>query len=566
MALSIWLIASTLLILRSAMASPPHTTHHQPHSHSTISDGDRPAYMEFVVNATHFPLQDNTFDYIIVGGGTAGCPLAATLSKNYRVLLLERGGVPFTNPNVMTREGFLSTLTAQQSFDSPAQPFVSEDGVPNARGRVLGGSSSINAGFYSRADQDFYTRSGINWGGGSLIQRAYEWVEKAIVFQPQLQTWQSAVRDGLLEAGVEPFNGFTLNHTLGTKIGGSTFNSSGHRHSAADLLNFAANPSNIKVALYATVHKVLFAPSYSLTSRKVATGVVFHDLLGGYHHAMLRDHQNGEVILCAGAIGTPQLLLLSGIGPRPYLSSWGIPVVRHSPYVGNYMYDNPRNGISIVSPVPVEHSLIQVVGITNSGAFLEAASNVLPFSAPAYSVFLRSSTSPLYLTVASIMEKIIGPHSYGTLRLASTDVRTNPLVRFNYFSHPVDLERCVNGTRKIGDLLRSSSMDDFKFGEWSGTTNFRFVGPALPVNQSNNLLMADFCRRTVSTIWHYHGGCVVGRVVDRDLKVVGVHSLRVVDGSTFTVSPGTNPQATLLMLGRYMGMKILRERMHKSSV
>lgn len=126
------------------------------------------------------------------------------------------------------------------------------------------------------------------------------------------------------------------------------------------------------------------------------------------------------------------------------------------------------------------------------------------------------------------------------------------------------LERCVNGTRKIRDVLRSRAMDDFKFWGWSGT-DFRFVGPALPVDQSNNMLMRQFCRRTVSTIWHYHGGCVAGRVVDHNLKVVGVNSLRVVDGSTFTVSPGTNPQATLLMLGRYMGMKILRDRMRKSS-
>nr|KAJ0212453.1 hypothetical protein LSAT_V11C400192800 [Lactuca sativa] len=495
--------------------------------------------MKFVVNATQLPLED-TYDYIIVGGGTAGCPLAATLSKTYRVLLLERGGLPFANANLMTREGFLPTLTNFDQFDSPAQAFTSEDGVPNARGRVLGGSSAINAGFYSRADEDFYKRSGINWDT-HVVQRSYEWVEKAIVFHPQLQTWQTAIRDGLIESGIEPYNGYTLNHTLGTKIGGSTFDSSGHRHSAADLLNMA-NSSNIKVAIYATVERVLFAPSYSLLSRQNAIGVVFHDLIGGYHHAMLRN--NGEVILCTGAIGSPQLLLLSGIGPRPYLSSWGIPVVRHSPYVGNYMYDNPRNGISIVSPVPLEQSLIQVVGITDSGAYVEAASNVLPFSSPAYSVFLRPTSSPLYLTVASIMEKIIGPHSSGTLRLASTDVRTNPIVRFNYFSNPVDLERCVNGTRKIGALLRSRAMDDFKFWEWSGT-DFRFVGPALPIDQSSNILMRDFCRRTVSTIWHYHGGCVVGRVVDHNLRVAGVHSLRVVDGSTFTVSPGTNPQATV---------------------
>ncbi|XP_039017867.1 (R)-mandelonitrile lyase-like [Hibiscus syriacus] len=100
------------------------------------------------------------------------------------------------------------------------------------------------------------------------------------------------------------------------------------------------------------------------------------------------------------------------------------------------------------------------------------------------------------------------------------------------------MERCVNGTRKIGDILRSRSMDDFKFTEWFGGRNFR---------------------RTVSTIWHYHGGCVVGRVVDQNYHVTGINALRVVDGSTFTISPGTNPQATVMMLGRYVGMRITKE-------
>lgn len=85
------------------------------------------------------------------------------------------------------------------------------------------------------------------------------------------------------------------------------------------------------------------------------------------------------------------------------------------------------------------------------------------------------------------MEKIVGPLSTGSLRLASTDVRVNPIVRFNYFSNPVDVERCMNGTRKIGDVLRSRSMEDFMFREWFGVQNFRFVGPALPVDQSNFL-------------------------------------------------------------------------------
>jgi mandelonitrile lyase len=123
--------------------------------------------------------------------------------------------------------------------------------------------------------------------------------------------------------------------------------------------------------------------------------------------------EKGEVMLSASAIGSPQLLLLSGIGPRSYLSSMGIPVAYHLPYVGQYLYDNPRNGISIVTPTPLEYSLIQVVGISEVGAYLEAASTVIPFASPARGVFIRTPSSPLYLTVATLMEEIVGLLSIG---------------------------------------------------------------------------------------------------------------------------------------------------------
>ncbi|KAJ4950479.1 hypothetical protein NE237_027311 [Protea cynaroides] len=525
-----------------------------------------PLYVNFVLNATELATRED-YDYIIVGGGTAGCPLAATLSEKYRVLLLERGGNNHGNPNLMTQEGFLPTLTQTDTFDSPAQAFTSEDGVPNTRGRVLGGSSAINAGFYSRGDKEFFERSGVSWDM-NLVNQSYDWVERAVVFRPNLRTWQSAIRDGLLQANVTPYNGFSLDHEIGTKIGGSTFDTYGRRHSAADLLNYA-NPLNIKVALHANVLRVLIGSRSASTgfrsssgpsrpTKQTATGIVYRDRLGRLHRAMIRG--DGEVILCAGALGSPQLLLLSGIGSRAYLSSLGIPVVHHLPYVGQFMFDNPRNGISIAPPLPLDHSLIQVVGITDSGTYIEAASNIIPFVSPLRPIFLRDPLSPVYLTVATIMEKISGPRSTGSLRLASTDVRVNPVVRFNYFQNPVDLARCVAGMRKISEVLRGQSMDGFRIRGLFGEREFRYIGPALPANLSNDGLMGDFCRRTVATIWHYHGGCLVGKVVDHNYRIIGLDGLRVVDGSALMVSPGTNPQATLMMMGRYVGLQLISER------
>ena len=193
------------------------------------------------------------YDYIVVGGGTAGCALAATLSQGSTVLLLERGGLPYDHPTITNMRGFGLTL-ADTSPSSPSQLFISTDGVINHRARVLGGGTALNAGFYSRASSEFV--AGAGWDPG-LVKESYEWVENKIVFEPEVKQWQSAIRDGLLEAGVLPNNGFTYDHLIGTKIGGSIFDREGNRHTAADLLEYAY-PSNISVHLRATVQRILF--------------------------------------------------------------------------------------------------------------------------------------------------------------------------------------------------------------------------------------------------------------------------------------------------------------------
>lgn len=262
----------------------------------------------FVEESTSAPAV-SYYDYIIVGGGTAGCPLAATLSESANVLVLERGGSPYLNPTKTDEANFFTTLL-DPSPNSYAQLFVSEDGDYNHRARVLGGGSVFNTGFYSHAETDFVREAGLL--DEDLVNDSYKWVEKKVVFKPPVLQWQSAVRDGLIEARVLPYNGFTYDHINGTKIGATIFDNYGHRHSAADLLEYA-DPKKIKIYLHATVLKIMF--SSAVGSRPRAEGVIFKDALGVRHTALFtKDYSKSEVILTAGAIGSLQLLMLSGIG------------------------------------------------------------------------------------------------------------------------------------------------------------------------------------------------------------------------------------------------------------
>ncbi|KAF8400998.1 hypothetical protein HHK36_014301 [Tetracentron sinense] len=533
---------------------------------------------------------DSAYDYIIVGGGTAGCPLAATLSQNFSVLVLERGGVPYTNLNVSYLQNFHISL-ADTSPTSAAQAFVSTDGVINSRARVLGGGTCINAGFYTRASTRYVRRSG--WDA-KLVNESYPWVEKQIVHQPQLAPWQQALMDSLLEVGVSPFNGFTYDHIYGTKVGGTIFDKFGRRSTAADLLA-SGNPEKLTVLIHATVKKVVFDTT---GKQPTAVGVIFKDEKGNRHQAFLAKREQSEVILSSGAIGSPQLLLLSGIGPEADLKKMNIPVVHDNEFVGKGMSDNPMNTIFIPTKRPVEQSLIQTVGITKMGVYIEASSG---FGQSGDSITCNhglmsaeigqlSTIPPMQRTPETIqaymenkqnlpheafrggfiLEKIIGPLSTGQLSLIDTNVDENPSVTFNYFSHPYDLRRCVNGIRIIEKIVRSKHFRSLmKYDTYTMERLLNMSTQAninlIPKHTNDTKSLEQFCKDTVITIWHYHGGCHVGKVVDPDYKVLGINGLRVIDGSTLTESPGTNPQATVMMIGRYMGVKMLRERLGREA-
>ncbi|TXG56513.1 hypothetical protein EZV62_017826 [Acer yangbiense] len=478
-----------------------------------------------------------SFDYIIVGGGTTGCPLAATLSEKFTVLLVERGDSPYGNPLVTDIKYYGFSLLQTDEFSSIAQSFISKDGVTNHRGRVLGGSSAINGGFYSRARDNFVKMAG--WDEG-LVKEAYEWVESKVVFTPQLTPWQTAVECGLLEARILPYNGFSLEHLKGTKLGGTVFDEWGKRHTSADLLE-SGNRKNIMVLLNTTVKNIIFDSNSEGNETRVS-GIRFIKSDGSSsktHEAYLNQPKNlsrwGDVILSAGALGSPQILLLSGIGSHEHLKKFNISVKVGLQGVGHGMQDNPCITVLVdTMPAKRQPEPPQVVGIADDFRFIIEAL-VLPIS-------FNASRMP-------IAAKIAFPASKGKLELKSTDPRQNPSVIFNYLAEEKDLQECVKMVQLLERVAKSESISMFL-----GTT------PNRAKLMSNADQRRKLCKSSVRTFYHYHGGCAIGSVVDKDYRVYGVKGLRVIDGSTFEESPGTNPMATLMMLGRYQGIKMLQER------
>ncbi|KAK3150285.1 hypothetical protein QOZ80_3AG0231250 [Eleusine coracana subsp. coracana] len=265
------------------------------------------------------------------------------------------------------------------------------------------------------------------------------------------------------------------------------------------------------------------------------------------------------------------------------------------------------NSVFVPSPVPVALSLVQVVGVTRFGSFIKGVSGsqfgipihdhsfggggrhrhhasfgmFSPMTGQLGTLPPKQRTPEAMRRAAEVMrrldrrafrggfilEKTLGPMSTGHVELRSTDPAANPAVTFNYFRDPRDVERCARGIQAIQRVVASRSFARFTYNRTSTATIFRRAAgtPFFPVNlmprhPGDTRSLQQYCRDTVMTIWHYHGGCHVGGVVDKDYRVIGVRGLRVINSSTFNYSPGTNPQATVMMLGRYMGLRILKER------
>jgi choline dehydrogenase len=489
------------------------------------------------------------FDYVVVGGGSAGCVIAARLSEDpqNRVLLLEAGAADGPlNMAVPPAWPMLIGSEVDWGYATVPQPAAGGMARRYPQGKVLGGSSSINGMSFirgHRSDYDEWVASGAaGWGYEDLLpffkrserteggDRAYRGTDGPMRVAPARHA--SPLSYAFLDAavGVGYQRSDDLNGQDQEGICWWDLNiMDGYRQSAADAyLRPVLDRPNLTVVTNALVHRLVVADGR-------CGGVEYS--VGGETRQI---YPQGETILSAGSIGSAQLLLLSGIGPAEHLRAVGIDVVADLPGVGANLHDHPLAGViySAAQPLPPAQN--------NHGEVVAAVRTTPDLAAPDIQVLLidlpyHPPWMPGPAVGYTIAFAVLHPHGRGSVRLAGADPASAPLIDPNYFGDDRDMAGMLTALRVAREIGSSPAFDDWRDEE---------VLPGPDVQDDTGL--RDYLRRDTDPYFHTVGTCRIGTdpaaVVDPQLRVRGVDGLRVGDASVMPTVPGANTYATVLAI------------------
>jgi choline dehydrogenase len=510
------------------------------------------------------------YDYIIVGAGSAGCVLASRLTEDpdCEVLLLEAGGES-DSPLVRTPAMYGSLQDSALDWGDRTKPQTQLAGrrifVPQGRG--LGGSSAINYMIYIRGNRNDYDA----WASAGAQGWSYE--EVLPYFRKSEDNRNFADRfhgvDGPLRVSSHRPNPLVERYISAGREIGLPFNpdfngetqegcgplqatlANGERCSCADaFLAPARRRNNLTTLTHARVTRVRF-------EGRRAVGVDYVRLGSGESTRVRR-----EVILSAGALRSPLLLMHSGVGPRAELERVGIDVRLHLPGVGKNLQDHLHTrvrceitepltfgGLDEAQKAAARRKFEQDRSGPLASNFLEAGAFVrLREATPELQLFFLAQLAPDYpeagpshrhgLTLTSYINR---PRSCGSVSLLSSDPLDRPSVDFNYLDDPDDTRLAVEGVQSSLQLLYAKAFDDIRGKE---------IAPGLAARSTAEI--EAFVRRTASTTWHPAGTCKMGgddmAVVDSELLVQGIAGLRIVDASVMPTIVSGNTNAPVIMI------------------
>jgi choline dehydrogenase len=490
------------------------------------------------------------FDYVIVGAGSAGCVLANRLSEKHSVLLLEAGPrdkdfwihVPLGYGKLFTRSA------VNWGYESEPEPALNGRRIFTPRGKVLGGSSSINGLVYIRGQREDFDGWGMRgWDFASLepyFQKAERQLKVSGLERHELCDAFIASARAL---GIPPTDDFNGPSQEGTGYYRATTHAGKRRSTAVAYLRDAEKRSNLRVETNALATRVVFEGTR-------AVGVEYSQ-----RGTTSRATANREVILSGGAFNSPQLLQLSGIGPRALLEKHGIPVVHDSPQVGERLQDHfyVRTFWRCCKDITLNDDMMSLWRQAKIGLqYLLTKSGPLTISAGHAAAFVRTRPelkrpdAQIYFINFSSLRRggVLHPHSgftsavsqmqvesRGSSHIRSADPTQPPSIRYNYLATENDRRVMVEGLKLIRRICATPPMRDYVAGEFL---------PGDKVVTDEDWLA--FVREMGETVFHPTSTCSMGHVVDEKLKVKGIASLRIVDASVMPAVTSGNINAAVI--------------------